>query len=196
LLGPGRINYHTLSDFVTKHGAALDALFVQGVQVLMKAGRVDLERVAHDGTKIQAASRASSKHPQRPAKGRCMAEEHLAALQEQPEGELRSARRKAQQRAAQESWERVLRAEQELPQQQAKKVRVSVTDPEARVMRHPEGGFAPSYNSQIATDGRRGVIVAYGVSQAHEDSHALPPALERIQKNAGWLPKQVLVDGS
>jgi len=90
-LGPGRINYHTLSDFVTEHGAALDALFVQVVQVLMKAGRVDLERVAHDGTKIQAAaSRASFKHPRRPAEGRRMAEEHLAALQEQPEGGLRS----------------------------------------------------------------------------------------------------------
>jgi hypothetical protein len=29
LLGLGRINYHTLSDFVTEQGAARDALFVQ-----------------------------------------------------------------------------------------------------------------------------------------------------------------------
>ena len=28
LLGLGRINYHTLADFVTRHAAALDALFV------------------------------------------------------------------------------------------------------------------------------------------------------------------------
>jgi transposase len=202
LLGLGRINYHTLSDFVTAHGAALDELFVQLVHVLMNEGLVDLERVAHDGTKIRAAASESFKRKERLAECRRWAEEHLAALQEQPEGGLSVAHRKAQQRAARERFARVLRAEQELQQQAAQKapteqepVRVGVTDPEARKMRHADGGFAPRYNPQVSTDGRHGVIVAHAVSQACEDSHELQPALQRIEKNTGRLPKQMLVDG-
>jgi transposase len=71
LLGLGRINYHTLSDFVTEHAAALDNLFVQVLHVLMEAGAADLERVAHDGTKIRAAaSRQSFKREERLAECR------------------------------------------------------------------------------------------------------------------------------
>jgi hypothetical protein len=203
LLGLGRINYHTLADFLTAHAAALDELFVQVVQVLMNEKLVDLERVAHDGTKIRAAaSRSSFKREPRLAECRRLAEEHLAALQAQPAGELSAARRKAQQRAAKERLERVRRAQQELERQQADKagaeqelVRASVTDPDARIMRQGDGGFAPSYNPQISTDSRSGVIVACEVSQAKEDSQELQPAVERIEKNTGQVPQQVLVDG-
>ena len=200
LLGLGRINYHTLSDFVTQYEAALDELFVQVLQMLMNQGLADLERVAHDGTKIRAsAARASFKRQERLAECRKLAEEHLAALKQRPEAELSAARRKARQRAAEERLERIGRAEKELKQQaeqpttQPKKA--SATDPEARVMRQGDGGFAPSYNVQISTDARQGVIVAYEVSQAQEDSRELQPALERIEENTARLPDQTLVDG-
>jgi len=202
LLGLGRINYHTLSDFVTEHAAALDNLFVQVLHVLMEAGAADLERVAHDGTKIRAAaSRQSFKREERLAECRRLAEEHLAALQQQPEGELQAARRKAQERAARERQERVRRAEAELRRQQAEKapaqqaqVKASVTDADARIMRQGDGGFAPSYNAQISTDSAHGVVVAYAVSQAKEDSQELQPALARMAENAGQPPHQILVD--
>jgi len=159
--------------------------------------------VAHDGTKIRAAaSRQSFKREERLAECRQLAEEHLAALQQQPEGELQAARRKAQERAARERRERVRRAQAELQRQQAEKapaeqaeVKASVTDAEARIMRQGDGGFAPSYNAQISTDSAHGVVVAYAVSQAKEDSQELQPALARIAQNAGQPPEQVLVDG-
>ena len=200
LLGLGRINYHTLSDFVTQYEAALDELFVQVLHMLMSEGLADLERVAHDGTKIRAsAARASFKRQERLAECRKLAEEHLAALKQRPEAELSAARRKARQRAAEERLERIGRAEKELKQQAAQPTtqpkKASVTDPEARVMRQGDGGFAPSYNVQISTDARQGVIVAYEVSQAQEDSRELQPALERMEENAGRLPDQTLVDG-
>jgi transposase len=206
LLGLGRINYHPSadgSDFVTRHEAALDKLFVQVLQVLMSEGAADLERVAHDGTKVRAAaSRGSFKREERLAECRKLAEEHLAALKQQPEAELSAARRKAQQRGAEERLERVRRAEEELKRQaeqrkaEGEKVRASATDPEARLMRQSDGGVAPSYNVQISTDGCHGVIVGQGVSQAQEDSHELQPALQRIEENAGRLPDQTLVDGN
>jgi transposase len=204
LLGLGRINYHTLADFVTEHAAALDELFLQRLQVLMSEGLADLERVAHDGTKIRAAaSRRSFKREQRLAECRRLAEEHLAALQQQPAGELRAACRKAQERAARERLQRLRQAEEALKRQQAEKapaeqapVQASVTDPDAGIMRQGDGGFAPSYNAQITTDARHGVILAYEASQAKEDSQELQPALERVEKNLGRAPNQALVDGS
>jgi hypothetical protein len=203
LLGLGRINYHTLSDFVTEHAAALDHLFVQVLQVLMAAGAADLQRVAHDGTKIRAAaSRKSFKREERLAECRKLAEEHLTSLQQQSAAELSAARRQAQQRAARERRERVRQAEEELQRQQAEKapaeqaeVKASVTDAEAGLMRQGDGGFAPSYNAQISTDSTAGVIVAYDASQAKEDSHELSPALERIAANTRRAPAQILVDG-
>jgi hypothetical protein len=74
-------------------------------------------------------------------------------------------------------------------------VKVSVTDADARIMRQGDGGFAPSYNAQISTDSTHGVVVAYEISQAKEDSEELPPALERIAQNTGRQPAQTLVDG-
>jgi hypothetical protein len=198
----GHINYHTLSDFVVDHQAALDELFVQLLQVLMHEGLADLERVAHDGTKIRAsASRRSFKREERLAECKKLAEEHLQALkQEAADPKLSAARRQARQRAARERVERLRRAEKELkrqaePKAAAENVRASVSDPEARVMRQGDGGFAPSYNAQISTDARQGVIVAYAVSQAKEDSQELQPALQRIQAHTGRLPEQTLIDG-
>jgi transposase len=203
LLGLGRINYHTLSDFVTAQAAALDQLFVELLHVLMNEGLADLERVAHDGTKIHAqASRASFRREERLAQCRQWAEEHLAALDEERGQELSAARRQAKQRAARERRERLCAAEAELKRQQAEKaaaeqasVRVSITDPEARQMRQADGGFAPSYNAQISTDDRQGVIVGYELTQAGEDSGELAAARERIEQNTGQAPKRLLVDG-
>jgi transposase len=202
LLGLGRINYHTLADFVTQYAVALDELFVQLLQVLMSEGLADLERVAHDGTKIRAAvSRGSFKREERLAKGHQLAEEQLAALKQQVDPKLSAARRKARLRAAQKRVERLRQAEEELKRQveqkaAAENLRASVSDPQARVMRQGDGAFAPSYNAQISTDARQGVILAYEVSQAQEDSQQLQPALERIEKNTGQLPDQILVDGN
>lgn len=203
LLGLGRINYHTLSDFVTQNEAALDDLFVQLLHVLMNEGLADLERVTQDGTKIRAsAARTSFKREERLAECRKLAEEQVAALKQQPDAELSAARRQARERAAQERLERIRQAEQELKKQQADKpqaeqeqARVSLTDPQARIMRQGDGGFAPSYNLQVSTDAGHGVIVARGVSQAPEDSQELQPALQRIEDNTGRLPHQTLVDG-
>lgn len=203
LLGLGHINYHTLSDFVTAHGAALDALFVELVQVLMKRGLVNLEQVAHDGTKIQAqASRGSFKREATLAACRAQAEAHLAALDEELAKETRAAQRQAQRRAAKEYAERLRAAQEELQRLQAEKsaaeqaqVRVSLSDPEARNMRQADGGFAPSYNAQLSADNTAAVIVAYATTQAQEDSHELAAALERVKQNTGRAPQQVLVDG-
>jgi len=54
LTGMSVINHHTLSDFRTEHGAALEELFVEVLGVLSSEELVDLKRVMHDGMKVKA----------------------------------------------------------------------------------------------------------------------------------------------
>ena len=195
LLALRHVNHTTLSKFATRYQAALHNWFVQVVHVLMAQGAVHLERVAHDGTKIRAAASPNSFQGEE-GLGECRraAEEQWAALQQPSDRESSARQRQAEERATKERAERLRRAEEELKRQGEGK-KASVTDPEARMMRESTGGIAPNYNAQISTDDHAGVIVAYEVSQAREDSHELQPAMDRIQENTGRLPDQTLVDG-
>jgi Transposase DDE domain len=110
---------------------------------------------------------------------------------------------KARERAARERQERLELAQQELEKLRQTKVgeeakaeaRVSETDPEARVMKQSDGGFAPSYNVQISTDAAQGIIVGVGISQSSSDQGELGPALDRVEKNMEQRPQQAVVDG-
>jgi transposase len=70
-----------------------------------------------------------------------------------------------------------------------------MTDPDARIMKQPDGGFAPSYNVQLNTDSANGLIVAVGVTQAGSDINQLTSGIERIEENFGAMPKQMVADG-
>jgi hypothetical protein len=75
-----------------------------------------------------------------------------------------------------------------------RETRTSTSDPEARVMKQAGGGFAPSYNAQISTDGKHGLIVAVDVTQAGNDCHQLAPAAEQIEQRCGRKPLRMVAD--
>ena len=55
--------------------------------------------------------------------------------------------------------------------------------------------YAPSYNVQIDTDAKNGVVVAVGVVQAGNDFEQLEPGVDRVQHNLKETPKEVVTDG-
>jgi DDE family transposase len=120
-----------------------------------------------------------------------------------PESEELSQRViQARKRANREKRQRLEGALKELEQIQKgraesdkEQVRVSESDPEARVMKQANGGFAPSYNVQISTDAAHKIIVAVDVTQAGNDCDQLVNGIERVEANTGQTPEQVLVDG-
>jgi hypothetical protein len=59
---------------------------------------------------------------------------------------------------------------------------VSITDPEARIMKQPDGGLALSYNAQLSTDASHGLIVGVRVTQAASD-------WEQIVADAGYTTR-------
>jgi transposase len=201
LTGSRVINAHTLSDFRVKHDTALNGLFVQTLGLLSVEGLITLERVMQDGTKIRAKAAADSfGRQQRVEQALKEAKAQVAAVEAMSEEEGSRRMAKARQRAARERQERLEQALKEFEQLEKEDKdkehrRVSTSDPEARVMKQPGGGYAPSYNVQIDTDAKNGVVVAVGVVQAGNDFEQLEPGIDRVQDNLKETPKEVVTDG-
>ena len=216
LCGGVPINYHMLSDFRVAHHDALDELLTQIVASLMAAGAVTLERVAQDGMRVRASAGASSFRRQdtleRHLEEARTQVKRLAKEREHPDPGVSRRERAARERAARERVERVERALDYLPQAQAAKERqqqtlatvqrakvtaprVSSTDPEARVMKMPDGGFRPAYNVELATDQAQGVIVGVSVVREGTDAGQALPMEEQVMERTGQHPKDYLMDG-
>jgi Transposase DDE domain len=195
------INAHTLSDFRVKHDTALNGLFVQTLGLLSVDGLITLERVMQDGTKIRAKAAADSfRRQERVEQALKEAKAQVAAVEAMSEEEGSRRMAKARQRAARERQERLEQALKEFDQlekedKDKEQRRVSTSDPEARVMKQPGGGYAPSYNVQIDTDAKNGVVVAVGVVQAGNDFEQLEPGVDRVEDNLKETPKEVVTDG-
>jgi transposase len=204
LTGLEPVNYHSLSDFRVDHQAALDELFTQVLGLLSAEGLVTLQRVMHDGTKVKACAGGDTFRREEKLRAHLgLARQQVEAMGDPRQEELSPRAAKARERAARERHERLALAEQELQKLRQTKVgeeakeqaRVSETDPEARVMKQSDGGFAPSYNVQVSTDAEHKIIVGVGVSQSGSDYGELSPALDTVEANIQQPPQQVVVDG-
>jgi transposase len=203
LTGMQEVNHHTLSDFRVGNGAALDDLFVQALGLLSAEGLITLERVMQDGTKIQASAGADSfRREERLHKHLEAAREQVAAMGDPREAP--SARQKAaRERAKRQRQERLEQALEELEkireaksgEEARQEARASMTDPDARIMKQSNGGYAPAYNVQVSTDAAHGMIVGVGVSQSAGDYGELAGGVERVEENLGRKPGQVVADG-
>lgn len=207
LTGMKVVNHHSLSDFRVDHREALNKLFGEILGVLTLEGLVDLERVMHDGTKIKAcASKRTFRGEKRVSEHLEIARRHVEEMEAQSDEDMKGRAAKAQKRAARQRLERLESAHKEFEKIKAsqtrekkkkeEEVRVSETEPEARIMKHNDGGFALSYNAQISTDQLCTVIVGAGLSQAAGDSDELEGAIDRLERNTGKVAMQVVADGA
>jgi hypothetical protein len=80
-------------------------------------------------------------------------------------------------------------------QKEKDKVRVSKSDPESRIMKQGNGGYGPSYNVQISTDAKEGIIVGVGVCQSASDYNELEKAVDEIERTMKQTPEQMVADG-
>jgi transposase len=207
LCGGVKVGYHTLSDFRSQQVDVVDQFITQVLALLMKQGLVDLSRVAQDGSRVRASAGASS-FRREPTLAALMqqAREHLEAVTREGADPAISARRAAaRKRGAEQRIARLEAALAQVPEvTETKKrsgakdatVRVSTTDPDARVMKMGDGGFRPAFNVQFATttDQAR-VIVGVDVSNRGSDAGQGTPMLEQIEKRTGVRPSEMLVDG-
>jgi len=197
------VNYHTLSDFRVDHKKELDRIFVQVLGLLSAEGLIEMKRITQDGTKVRAhAASHSFRREKRIREHLQFARQHVRVMGLPESEEFSQRTMQARKRAALEKKQRLEHAIQELeqlqqacPESKKEDIRVSETDPEARVMKQANGGFAPSYNVQLTTDAAKGIIVGVEVTQAGNDCDQLVPAIEEVEAKTGKRPEQVLVDG-
>ena len=204
LTGLESINHHTLSDFRVDHRAALDELFTQVLGLLSHEGLITLERVMQDGTKVRAQAQAKTFCKED------RIQQHLEAARQQiqamgdPEQEPPSDRgAQAKRRAARERVEKLGRALKGIEELRKAKMedkrsyepRVSITDPDARIMKTSDGGFAPSYNMQVVTDSHMGFVADVRVTQDVNDKFQLLPGMDGLESRCQQRPKQAVADG-
>jgi transposase len=201
LCGLEGINHHSLSDFRVRHREALSELFAQVLALLEQEKLLSLERVMHDSTKIRAQAGSDSFRRDKTVQEHLERARKVVAEMGDPR-EDRDRRQAAQERAVRERAERLQRASAELKRIQAGKkeaeraeARVSLSEPEARWMKHGDKAIAPSYNVQISTDATEKVIVGVHLSQCSSDAGSLPAAVGEIEQNLHRKPGQVVVDG-
>jgi hypothetical protein len=170
---------------------------------ISKEGLITLEQVMQDGTKIKAqASRRSYLQEETIREHLERARRRVAEMGDPRNDESSPKAKQAQARARREQQERLESALEELEKWQARKsgekakreTRVSTSDPQARVMKHPDKGFALSYNAQISTDAAHGLIVGVAVTQEANDSAQLLPAVDRVEQRLEKKPQQMVAD--
>ena len=205
LCGGVAVGYHTLSDFRTERGEVFSQLISQVLALLMQQQLVELHRVAQDGTRVRASAGWFRREPTLDALMQ-EARAHLAAIMgEAADPALGARRTAARRRGAQDRIERLEAALAQIPDVTATKqrsgakdttIRVSTTDPDARVMKMGDGGFRPAFNIQFATttDLAR-VIVGVDVSNRGSDMGLSTPMLAQIEQRTGVRPTELLVDG-
>jgi transposase len=207
LCGGVAVAYHRLNDFRSDHGDVFSDLVTQLLARLMKHDLIDLHRVAQDGTRIRASAGAASFRSGETLERLMLeARAHLVEVTRAATDPALTARHTATMaRVAQDRLARLEHALAELPDVAAIKKksgakdatpRVSTTDPDARVMKMPDGGFRPAFNIQLATttDAAR-AIVGVSVTNRGSDQGQATPMLEQIEARTGVRPTELLVDG-
>jgi transposase len=219
LCGGVTLNYHLLSDFRSDYRAELDGLLTDHIAALMHAGLVDMTRVAQDGMRVRAHAGGSSFRRQETiARLQQQVAQQIAQLTDQPAdppGAAAARSRAARARHLREKADRLARARQVAADLDAKRSgrraehpgeargadprrtagRGSTTDPDARSMKMPDGGFRPGYNAQAAATTADGFILAVDVSSQGTDGGLMGLMIDRIEAAYGQRPTEVLVDG-
>lgn len=201
LTGLQEVNYHTLADFRVEKQQELDELFPQVLAALSKEGLITLHQVLQDGTKIRAQASPRSVHWEDKIQAHLeRARRRVAERGDPRNAEARPRVQQARARARRERQERLEKSREELEKLRTLKAarspnkRVSITDPEARIMKQPQGGLALSYNAQLSTAAAHGLIVGVHGTQAASDWDQLLAALEQIEQRLQQQPKQMVAD--
>ena len=208
LCGGVGVNHHTLADFRVDHVELLDDILTTGVAALIAGGLVTMERVAQDGMRVRAsAGDGSFRRRDTLEAALADAEAQVRALRAELDDDPAATSRRvaaARERAARERLERVREALGRLPALEAARrrkgrppgtVRVSTTDPGARVTKMADGGWRPAWNAQLATDAGSGIIVGADIARVGVDHGELAPMVRQLRRRYGRAPGAMLADG-
>jgi len=209
ICGGVKVNHHSLSDFRNQATDLLNGLLTQSVTILVREGLVELRRVAQDGMKVRASAGASSFRTRAGLnKLQKMVREQVQTLAKEIEDDPGAGAKReeaAKKKAADDRAKRIDRALEEMAEAERRKrsnngkkkkeARTSTTDPSARVMKMPDGGFRPAYNVHLVSETASKVIIAVEVDNLGTDTHTMVPLADQIEERYQVRPAEWLADG-
>lgn len=210
------IDHTTLSEFRRKHPDQLRKLFVQVVLVGQQMGVVQFECLGFDGTRVRSNNRKTgTRTPAALLESRIKLQEEFDRLNAKADqadaqdeetfgnlndssSEQSDAQHKNQLQQMQERVDAAL-AELEQIEQSAEKTpaRLPITDPESRLSKTKEGGYAPCYTPTTTVDIESGMIVDQTVIAQSNESGELMSTIAQVQQDYDLPtpPEEVLADG-
>lgn len=206
------LDHSTICNFRVDNDAPLKDLFIQVVQIAAQMGHLPLASLGYDATRIKANNRRSGTRTP----------EQLRQLQAELGKQYDQATRLAEQADAEQTDLLGQQSRDQLPESlrdiQARKskveaaieelnrikerglkepARLPITDPQSRVAKNKEGGFAPNYTPTAMVDIDSGIVVDADVVFGHNEDRDMLGAIDAVQQNLG-LEKpvpEVLADG-
>lgn len=202
------MNRTTLSNFYTSCPDLVKRILTDYTAGLMSEGLVNLNRVSLDGMRVRAnAGKSSFRRDATLAELQQEAADQVERLAQEREaaGDNPAKNQKTRESDAADRARRVDAARKAIPELakiretrkkgDAVNARVSTTDPDARTMKMPNGGFNPAFNVQIATDNESGIIVGTDVNNCGGDMGLFTPMMEQIKADFGRAPVMGMADG-
>jgi len=182
LAGGLRPDHKTLSQFVRRHGEAMEELFTQVLGWARRAGLVRLGRVAIDSTRIKANA-----SPDRLAKQERQQVRRWRREMEQDDPD--------QEPGVEVSVDTAERLRREMKQSRvaAGEEKRWLTDADARFLRERGGKFRLGYSGELAVSEDH-FIVAARITQEATDNDSLLPMLAEVERQCRVRPQQVLAD--
>jgi transposase len=189
-------DFRTICRFRKNNVNFLKQVFKETVNLASKCNLLDLSFIAIDGTSIKAnANRRKVLEKEQLSKlnetidqifeedlkqdelDEKLSEENLTPKNKKDFKKIVSDYRKDKNKLK----EKLENAEEEFKDEKNRK-KVSLTDPQSRVIKNKMGMREPSYNTQLSVD-KNQIIVATDVCQDENDSNQLIPQINNVQNN-------------
>jgi transposase len=197
-------DFRTISDFRLNKREYLKEYFKEVLQICKQMGLIQLGHISIDGTKVEANS----------SRKLMLDKEDLFELERRIEKKIKAILDNAEEIDQQEDrlygkekrgdelpddlsttkklLEKIKQAKKHLEENDLK--RVSITDPESRIMLTNNGGTDICYNAQAVIDNENQVIVACQISNHETDSKNFIPMYEEVLDNLENKPKEISAD--
>lgn len=212
-LAEGRsIDHSTFAKFRQSNSNSLKDLFVQIGLIAREMGHMQLQQLGYDGTRIRASNRRSGTRTpdelqQSKKELEAQYQEHQKAIEEAQTDEDQAfdiasqidSDTKLQTLEDQRGKIDKAIAELNAIEEEGKQLpaRLPITDPESRIAKNKEGGFAPNYNPTVTVDIASGFIADCDVIRGTDEQNHMVDAVERVREGfeLGDAPIAVLADG-
>lgn len=211
------IDRKTLSNFRANSCDTFDELLIQGVAILTHSKQVTLKEIAHDGLRTRASAGRNSfcreetlrKHLESakarveflrqelnndPVSSKTRIKIAQAVQAKARVERLENSMKELEKIRKEKDFNRVKNRKKKLSEKEKAAVRVSRTDPEARILIMADNGYRPAFNIQFAVDTPSQVIAGVDISNCSNDSGLMLPMFETIKNTYQKMPEIYLAD--